>query len=399
MSSVSGIYIYTGPAFSLIVAAAFFGIWLYERHRSYILLFAAAFLLFAAASLSQMLRIPPDFGHNAVASAAAYALSIICLMQGVMTRLKVRGGAPVLLALGAIIVFLIYYFYYVERNLVTRIYIQNFGSGIMCLFAVAKIASASRTRTIDRIIFWILLAFGVHFFPRTILTMAVMDGIQVAYQPGTDYTSSAVAAGMRNSAFWQVLNFSLLISAFLVALTLLAAVAIDMIDDRSREGGIDALTGLANRRSFHRRTQRLSPQGAYAPVSMVYCDLDHFKSINDTYGHAAGDRVLQEFARLLEGEVRAADVAARFGGEEFVVMLARSDRAGAAEFAERVRKRLKQARFSALPPGTGVTASFGVAQWRAEEDLQSALHRADQMVYAAKRAGRDRVVAEARDPS
>ena len=390
MMSEGGIYLFAGPAFALIVATTFFGAWLSQRQRGYVLLFAIAFLSFALASLSQMLRIPYDYGSNAMVSAILFTFSVLCLVEGIMLRRGAMGVDAVLVGLAGAIIVLMYYYYYFDRNLVMRIYIQNFGYGLMVIFASIKLARLSNPKIIDRIILVLLVLIGLHFFPRTIFTLNSSDVIRGYMRAGD---AQALATALRSSMFWQVLNFSLLISAFLIAMALLAAVAMDVIEDVSREGGIDALTGLANRRGFHRRSKALTPDGPFAPVSVVYCDIDRFKAINDTYGHPAGDRVLQHFARLAEQEVRAEDVLSRFGGEEFV-MLARANRAGAAQLAERLRSETELARFPGLPPGATVTASFGVAQWRPDEELTEAMQRADSLVYAAKRAGRNRVAVE-----
>ncbi|MEP9348726.1 GGDEF domain-containing protein [Xanthobacter sp. KR7-225] len=394
MMSEGGIYLYTGPAFALIVAATFFGAWLSQRQRGYVLLFAITFLAFALASLSQMLRLPYDYGSNAMVSAILYTFAILALVEGVMLRRGAVGVDAVLVGLAGAIIVLLYYYYFFDRDLIMRIYIQNFGYGIMIVFASIKLARLSNPKIIDQIILVLLILFGLHFFPRTLLTMNSSEVIREYVRAGLD-NAPALARALRTSMFWQVLNFTLLISAFLMAMALLAAVAMDVIEDLSREGGIDALTGLANRRGFHRRSKGLRPDGPLAPVSVVYCDIDRFKAINDTYGHPVGDRVLQHFARLAEQEVRAEDVLSRIGGEEFVMLLARANRAGAAQLAERLRSETELTRFPGLPAGATVTASFGVAQWRPDEELTEAMQRADSLVYAAKRAGRNRVAVEA----
>lgn len=391
MKSEIGIYLYTGPVVSLIFSAAFFGAWLLRKESRYILLFAVTFLSFAMASLSQMLGIPSDIGRNTMISAALYAFSILCLIEGVRARLKVVGGEWPMFVIAAAIMVGLYYYFYIQRDVVARIYIGNFGYGLMFVAAAIPIARAGPYRGIDRLIFWLVLLFGLHFFPRTILTMAVSHEIYAMDVSAPGFDLRAAGAIFRQSVFWQVLNFSLLISSFMVALTLLGAVVMDIIDDLRREGRMDPLTGVANRRGFLHRVRAISADPARTSMSIVYCDIDRFKAINDTYGHAAGDRVLQQFARLLKGEIGAHDVASRFGGEEFVLLLMQANVVGAEQFAERVRQEVELTRFDGLPAHAGVTASFGVAQWLADEDLLSVMHRADRMVYEAKHAGRNRV--------
>ena len=156
----------------------------------------------------------------------------------------------------------------------------------------------------------------------------------------------------------------------------------------------DALTGLPNRRAIDDHLKRLLAQAgrSLTPMSAILVDLDHFKEINDTYGHERGDEVLAAVGALMRTELRGADFAGRNGGEEFVVMLPDTDRAGAMRVAEHLREAMHSL---ALPGVTRpVTASFGVAAFP-EDALDGAtlLRLADRALYAAKQSGRDRVEA------
>ena len=154
----------------------------------------------------------------------------------------------------------------------------------------------------------------------------------------------------------------------------------------------DALTGLYNHRYLH---ERLSEELHRArelqrPLSVLFCDLDHFKGYNDTNGHSAGDAVLQEVAHVIEQSVRNIDVAARYGGEEFVVILVETDREEALAVAERIRKRLRDAGFTAN--GVPLTVSIGIAGYPDDADRrEDLLNKADWAMYLAKRRGRDQV--------
>lgn len=154
---------------------------------------------------------------------------------------------------------------------------------------------------------------------------------------------------------------------------------------------LDELTGIANRR---RLLEELGHQatlvGPDHPVSVVFFDLDHFKTVNDTHGHATGDRVLQLVARTAAGVVREGDVLARLGGEEFVIVAPGTVHQRAAQLAERLRELLREV--VQVDLGVAVTASFGVTELRAGEAPAAVLARVDALMYGAKREGRDRVV-------
>lgn len=163
--------------------------------------------------------------------------------------------------------------------------------------------------------------------------------------------------------------------------------------DRDRLGILtttDPLTGLGNRRRLEADlAQRIAGASSAEPVSVVFADIDHFKTINDESGHAAGDDVLRFVSELLKATCRADDVVARFGGEEFVAVLPRTDLDGAARWAERARSTVAERRAPGI--GRSVTASFGVAEYRDGESADDLLARADAALYAAKAGGRDRV--------
>jgi diguanylate cyclase (GGDEF)-like protein len=155
---------------------------------------------------------------------------------------------------------------------------------------------------------------------------------------------------------------------------------------------IDILTGLPNRRGVTRALQEVMTHvrrgGRYA---VLLLDIDHFKSINDLLGHPTGDRVLAEIGRILGESVRGVDVAGRFGGEEFIVLLRDASRERALQVAERLRVAIESAGL-AYADGKPVTISIGVAYARAGDASNDAVERADRALYRAKNSGRNRVV-------
>lgn len=152
----------------------------------------------------------------------------------------------------------------------------------------------------------------------------------------------------------------------------------------------DPVTGLANRRAAEALLERLEREASRygQPFSVALVDLDHFKDINDRYGHAAGDRVLVGAAHTLRRETRESDVVARWGGEEFLVVAPATRLSEATRLAERCRTALA----TTEAEGRSTTASFGVAELVPGESIDTLVARADARLYAAKRGGRDRVV-------
>ncbi|MFM2054742.1 MAG: hypothetical protein RL456_2779 [Pseudomonadota bacterium] len=154
----------------------------------------------------------------------------------------------------------------------------------------------------------------------------------------------------------------------------------------------DELTGLPNRRAILALLATETARQARLPVplTLALIDLDHFKRINDTHGHAAGDAALRGFARCIEAELRGGDVMARWGGEEFLLMLPGTDAAQAVLAVERLRRHLRAAAFDEIAPGLTLTFSAGVSACLGQGDIEPAIERADRAMYRAKAAGRDR---------
>jgi diguanylate cyclase (GGDEF)-like protein len=182
-----------------------------------------------------------------------------------------------------------------------------------------------------------------------------------------------------------------------------AALAEDIVERKRLEAELrelaatDMLTGLPNRRHFLARLEeehaRLRRFDAQAAVLML--DLDFFKRVNDSYGHASGDEVLRRFAQLIREEIRQIDTAGRFGGEEFAIILPGAAPAAALEFAERLRRKLAETVIEHDGEVIRVTVSIGVSPMSRDDDsTEAVLERADRALYRAKDAGRNRVEVE-----
>ncbi len=158
----------------------------------------------------------------------------------------------------------------------------------------------------------------------------------------------------------------------------------------------DALTGLDNRRHLNDRIEEMFAHAKRLnePFALVMCDIDKFKSVNDTYGHQVGDEVLKQFAAILKDEAREIDHVGRYGGEEFMLLLPAASIEAAGLFAERVRNRAEHHTFT-FPGGTLTrTASFGVSGWPHQKvsECEGLVRTADDALYVAKETGRNRVI-------
>ena len=242
-------------------------------------------------------------------------------------------------------------------------------------------ASATRAvarRPIDTLLAAFLGLSAVHYLSKPFF-VAMLGGSGARPE---DYLSTTYA--MVSQSMGTVLVLA-------AALLLLAMLILDMVRDITTRSETDLLSGLLNRRGFEERlddiVHRLPANGL--PISLVICDLDHFKKVNDTYGHAAGDRVIAGFAATLREGASSNHVLGRIGGEEFAVLLPGSNLAAGRLFAETVRAAFAGRAIDGFPPEKCFTASFGVAEIAPGETAPTLMARADMALYQAKRSGRD----------
>jgi diguanylate cyclase len=161
------------------------------------------------------------------------------------------------------------------------------------------------------------------------------------------------------------------------------------------QASTDTLTGLFNRRAFSEQIGAIPPN--QHPVAVAMADLDHFKTLNDTYGHETGDRALRLFARVLRDSLRSSDVVSRYGGEEFAIVLPRTSLRQACTVGEQIRSAVMAKPLMKRSTGEQlgrVTISVGLSTLRPDDTPQSFIERADAALYAAKRMGRNRVICE-----
>ena len=214
------------------------------------------------------------------------------------------------------------------------------------------------------------------------------------------YLPSSIESHRKNAAYLRVAEAGLLALVALMLLTLVLTRpllrAFRWTEEQASEARIDALTGLANRRALEEilaaeisRAQRFAHQ-----LAVVLLDLDRFKEINDSFGHAAGDVMLRAVSRLLTSLARQGDTVARWGGEEFVVVLPETDLAGARRFAERLRRTIEAHAVGEMK----TSASCGVATMVPEDSVEELLGAADQALYQAKSNGRNRTESAVRGP-
>lgn len=242
------------------------------------------------------------------------------------------------------------------------------------LLAVITILRFQQRRALDNALVSLFALSAVQFLLKPILAVSMGNGATPQAYIGSTYAAVSQSVG------------SMLLIA--TGLLLLLIILRDVLGEMTARSETDTLSGLLNRRGFEARAERLVASGS--PCTVVVADLDHFKSINDSFGHAAGDGVITGFAEILAQHAKARSILGRVGGEEFVVLLPHADTEIGQDYAEEVRRSFAGLAMESIG-SRPVSASFGVANLEAGETLTDLLRRADIALYAAKRGGRNRV--------
>ncbi|MGN7743010.1 sensor domain-containing diguanylate cyclase [Pseudomonas sp. 22526] len=208
-----------------------------------------------------------------------------------------------------------------------------------------------------------------------------------------DKNEGSALGDIRRSLY---LNLLICLVITLIVLALLNGVIRRFQRKIETQATLDSLTGLPNRRGFDLLALQAmhEAQREPKPLTALLLDLDHFKRLNDTHGHLAGDQVLSGFARHLESCLRQSDIVCRWGGEEFIVLLKDTDSATALKIAEKIRLLIEQQSYAYEGKNLHLTVSIGVTTLQADDTLHSLLSRADHAMYRAKQSGRNRTCVE-----
>lgn len=222
------------------------------------------------------------------------------------------------------------------------------------------------------------------------VTQAVLTLVRAIqpYLPGAELLTLDTFRGSHFMTSMQTANSMF---AIVIGLALFARYSTTLVMRLHSLAETDPLTGLFNRRAFEAKVELLRAAAAPLPVGLIICDIDHFKRVNDTYGHAVGDTVLKTVARSLQEEAGEASLCARLGGEEFCIVLPKSNGKMTRLAATRLRVALERQHLVSSGRKLALTASFGYCELCPEDDFRAAMARVDAAVYQAKADGRNHV--------
>ncbi|MEP2990756.1 MAG: GGDEF domain-containing protein [Parasphingorhabdus sp.] len=366
------------PLMALFFAATFAVLWRVGRLKRHVLGFGIAFALSALGFLITHL-LPADSFYLFHTTQLFYALSSTVMLAAVCERAGQRlhlGSFAVVYLITALTMGLTVS---LSDDVAPRLVIVNMGYGIMFAMGVTTLLTARRREAIDMAIIAVMAFQAADFFIRPTMTLL--------------FEQSIPAAVYRDSIYYSLIGLVLGVKGVSMAMVLLGATIAEWLTALRESSERDALSGLRNRGSFEEMIRKLLPRAHTEgrSLSLVVADIDHFKKVNDIWGHQAGDQAIASIGKLIAKTVRDCDTAGRIGGEEFCIAVWNCPNDPAARLAERIRQAFANLKHSGLSDDIRLTASFGVATAYDGETYEQLFARADAALYKAKSSGRNRV--------
>jgi len=308
-----------------------------------------------------------------------YSIGTIVLIWGILHRAGIR--LPIFVmgsiaVIGAIVGGISQVF---GDSVEADLYIANTTYGLMFGVAALLLSQKTKTDVIEKIVLGILIFNVAQFFLRPPLSFMFSEVI--------------VGGAYRDATYYAILMTVLALGSMVMGLALIAGCIKDQLNALHTEFATDMLSGLLSRHAFEARARETiaAAHKDNVPLALIIGDIDHFKQVNDIWGHQVGDNAIEGFGKLVLHTVRDTDICGRIGGEEFCILVWNADSKVARSLAERLRIGVTAIEISGMNDDTHLTASFGGAGMEVEEGYRSLFARADKALYRAKDAGRNAV--------
>jgi diguanylate cyclase (GGDEF)-like protein len=373
------------PLIATIFATAFFFLGRQQPDQPHLKDWALVYLIGAVGFSIELLRVYGFGDFISFLTNGFHGLAALFTARGVLTRYGGRRHDGTLWLIYGAGMAGVVLFSYITPNVIGRSGSMSAAISLMLLIAAWRVLRTPDKHIVDRLIAAALTVVPIVILARP--TIAFFAGIPT--QVGTISPDSLFVVALKLQSLLGWLAFAILF---------LFRAATDVTRELEEQARRDPMSGLLNRRGFFESAALdLGRRAPNIPCSILIVDIDHFKSINDRLGHATGDRVIHGVGTILS-QLPFDPIVARIGGEEFALLLPATPLKAAALFGEGLRSAIAGWRDDDIAAGLTVTASIGVAEFRAGGDLAEALRQADIALYAAKRGGRNKVASAGAHP-
>lgn len=344
-------YLLITPAGLSFLGLALLATWKFDRQQRH-LLYMGTGIVFSSVALGVQSVLPseliaPYSPHTAV----LYLLGATLIGLSIAHHFGGRYPATPALLVSSATLCAVYYFSHVQEMLSARALVLSAALSFLEILPLFHGASRHRAKNdLDRVLYWTYLVFCVYTLLRALSIVA----LQSDEPQDLDLTQTP---------YWFITMLGSILSCLAIAALLLASSIQNVLHKLNVERSLDPLTQLLNRRAFHEAVQAHTTHHNTASACVLMCDIDYFKRINDQWGHSYGDDVLCAVAESLCQSTRQYDLVCRFGGEEFVLLLSRSNLEGASQITQRIQSSL-QSEPLRLPDQRSITLSMGLTTWQ-----------------------------------
>ena len=371
-------------AIGAVLLVGFSAFYIYDRSRKAPLFMALATLCFLAGGGFELAA---PFVPETMRTAFRFSLYVVNFSAGILLGAGIAQHyklAPMwkwtgIGFLAALV--LTYLVLDMPRQSVLRLSLNQLPLILAIGIATIRVALVERKSVLDKLLVSAMFLFTLNMVTRpVVLAFFGSMGSNISENHSTSYA--------------VIVNLSLAIVTMTTATILMLVLVADLVGELARKSRTDSLSRLLNRRGFDDAAHVFVGQlerGAM-PAALIICDIDHFKKINDNWGHATGDIVISNMGMVIGKSVRQSDIAGRVGGEEFCIFLWNANLMAATMVAEGVRVSFESTFHAGVPDSVPVSASFGVAQWQSGMSYNQLFEAADVALYHAKKSGRNRVV-------
>ncbi len=365
------------PGVSILIAALLALVWRFDTNLRHFMSVSAAFLFYGLGMVMQITLVPAHLPLNIMLSGVVYLSAAVALCHGLVALGGKRAPWLAFSALFALTLAIRAYYTFLEPDNATRVYALQFACAALLVVAGWRVRHFRKGLGSERLLYWLVMGFALSFILRALSTIE----------------AGSQRYGYDTTLYWVVTQITFYGFGICLAVVFLMASASRALHIIRQASYLDPLTGINNRAGFRTLVRAALAGSTY--YALIIMDIDHFKKVNDRYGHAVGDKVLVQLARLLSHGLRPDDVAARYGGEEFLIFLPQTDGRTALVVAERLRRSIEQMDLSSIAEGLSCTASFGVSQFDANHTVDQAYRKVDALLYSAKADGRNRIYGDA----
>lgn len=369
-------YLLVAPSAIMMLSLALFTAWHFKRDQRYLLFLGCSLACTGLSLAFQTVLDRSQIATWSTVSGLGYLFGAWFGACALANKYGVSSHPRLSFAIGLTTLAILAYFSLVEEDLVLRIHTLGIGLGFIQILPAPAIFKLPRKRErLEVVLYWTYVMFCIYTMLRPAIVLAI----------GNPELNNFVL-----SKFWVVTTIGSMTFSMFFTFLLLACSVQGTVSKLSDERDHDPLTELLNRRAFLEAAESLINDRRLQPISLAVGDIDHFKYINDRWGHERGDQVLKKVSLTMRSQVRDQDLVARYGGEEFVLLLVNTDIKRAEEIVARIREQVRSAN-DAMQEDKPLTISFGITAVPLSGSLSAAIDQGDKLLYQAKGAGRDRI--------